>query len=207
MFDGYGSFLGGVAGGVASIAGQSSANRANARMAKEQMAFQGYQSNTAHQREVKDLEAAGLNPLISATGGASTSQGAISHMENEAQAGVSAAKELGNVISEIALKKQMKETAKAQGDLNTTQSNKNRTEEKILKHEEKARKAESQYRIDKANFDKQYIKADKYFNYGQKLMQGAATGAGILGGAQILKKTLPKNQMIINKKTGEIIRD
>lgn len=73
--------------------GSSSAartNRQNVRMARETMAFQERMSSTAHQREVKDLVAAGLNPALSATGGsgASSMSGAMAQMEDEGAAGI-----------------------------------------------------------------------------------------------------------------------
>jgi len=96
LVGGLGSFFGGAGGAVGGalpsligggmgMIGQTQANIANARQASAQMAFQREMSDTAHQREVKDLIAAGLNPILSANGGASTPGGASANMSNELQ--------------------------------------------------------------------------------------------------------------------------
>lgn len=56
---------------------QESANAANIANAREAMAFSERMSSTAHVREVNDLKAAGINPMLSAKLGGASSPGGI----------------------------------------------------------------------------------------------------------------------------------
>ncbi len=105
-WDQYGGIISGVAGGVFSALGQSRANRANRDEATRNRAFQKSMSDTAVQRRMADLKAAGLNPILASRFDASTPAGAMAAaQQNVGAAGIEGGAKTRGVSIQTALMK------------------------------------------------------------------------------------------------------
>lgn len=97
-------------GDAMQMIGQHQANQAQKGLSREQMAFQERMSNTAYQRAVADMRAAGINPMLAyMQGGSSTPVGASTQVENVFGGAMGSALEVRRLQKEV----QLAETQKA----------------------------------------------------------------------------------------------
>lgn len=201
-------------GAAASYFGQKEANDTNKDLARENTAFQERMSNTAHQRQVADLKAAGLNPILAANGGASTPSGTSATVQNAVppdvgskvvEGGINSAMARGqlnkmmvdNALTEssIGLQAKQGEAALATAKSANAQAIKNLTDAKINEAALPAAKIHGE-------LNEKLAPIDAAIDRIGTVLHGATSAAGVFRGAQNKR---PGETVVIDGNTGEIL--
>lgn len=197
---------------------QDQTNRANQGIASDQMNFQERMSNTSHQREVADMRAAGLNPILSGMGGsgASSPNGASIAQQNPVSSNI-LADSVSSAIDARRLRKEIEgqdsqtklnEASAAAAAASRAQSE---ASAKKIATENKAIEAQMPAIIQKAKTDTKREKFNEKAAEYDSIMSRVKQGTGIITDAA--SAFMPKiriggqtKEVYIDKNTGEILK-
>ena len=137
-----------------SAAGSLGSSAMNIRAATKQQQRQKNLSDTAHQREIKDLKKAGLNPILTIKGaGATSPHGPIARTENPVpQMGELSTKQT-IASAQAAQAKQAVLTQKSQTELNSAQAIKAQAETNVSKNQLQLQNAQTKKELEQAKLN------------------------------------------------------
>lgn len=211
------NFAGDVVGGLFGSSAQDRANEANERIADKQMAFQKEMSNTAYQRSMVDMKAAGLNPMLAyMKGGASTPSGAgatiapsnpMSGLSSGISNGIHTALDTSNAVQDLKNKAAAQalteaqtntEASKALATANSARESDFRA--RVLQAELPAKAARANVDVKQAGYDDSAIAFDNIVKRAKAATDAGSSALDLVPGLSDLKKFLsPKGGRFIIK--------